>query len=108
MISIIKTGGSPQIGKGVLALPEMQKLLTFCKKFDVVDGENKPDAPYVFDVRPEAIHLLDKVSKEITTSMYLDRTKGNMSIEVEPEEGKTVNPDPFIQQWADVITNALK
>ena len=108
MVSIIKTGKAPEIGKSVLALPEMQKLLTFCKKFDVIDGENKPDAPYVFDVRPEAIHLLDKVSKEIMTSMYLDRTRGNVTIEVEKEEGKEINPDPFIQQWAAVITDALK
>jgi hypothetical protein len=108
MVSIIKTGLKPQIGRGILAQPEILKLLSFCKKFDVLDGDLKPDSPYVFDVRPEAIHLLDKVTKEIMTSMYLDRNKGNISIEVQAEEGKDVNPDPLIQQWAAVITDALR
>lgn len=106
MVSIIKTGSSPEIGRAILATEELAKVFSFCKKLDIVDGDIKPDSPFIFDVRPEAIHLLSKENKEIMTSIYVDREKGKMSIELGDEP--SLDADKAVQKWAEVITNALR
>jgi hypothetical protein len=106
MVSIVKTGSpTGEIAKAKLAIDEVNKIFKFCKKFDIVDGDTKPDNPYIFDVRPEAVHILDPNSKEIRSSMYIDRLKGDMTIEA--EEGSWTT-DLALNKWAEVITNALK
>ncbi|MEM7821436.1 MAG: hypothetical protein QXX38_01305 [Candidatus Aenigmatarchaeota archaeon] len=63
---------------GRVPIEDMKKIFEFCKKFDVIDGMK--DDILRFDVRPNAIHWLNK-DNIILSSMYYDRNTGEIKLQ---------------------------
>ncbi len=106
MVKIEKIERGKFVGRGRLEREEIKRLCSFCKTFDIANI-NDPEPEYVFDVRPEAIHWLDKKTKMICSSLYCNSVKGDLKIEFgDSEEWK--DRDFALGKWNELINVALE
>jgi len=106
MAKITKIEKGKLVGKGKLEKEEVRRLFSFCKTFDI-SNLTDADSAYVFDVRPEAIHWLDKKDKTICSSLYCDTAKGDLKIELGDSE-EWMDKDFALGKWNELIDVVLK
>ncbi|MCX6815774.1 MAG: hypothetical protein NT120_02900 [Candidatus Aenigmarchaeota archaeon] len=103
-IEITKINKGKTVGKGKLSKKHLRKVFEFCSVFDLANVDQ--DSDYIFDVRGEVIHWLNKDDKEICSSLYFDDANG--SIKIELGDGANWTGDFALKKWKDVIKQAIE
>ena len=102
MVEIKAVDKGRVVGQSRLQKGDLKKVFDFCKSFDIsMSGD---DSEFLFDVRSGVIHWLDKQTKEICSSLYLDEANGTIRIEMGDANwsGSTA-----LEKWKEVLETAL-
>jgi hypothetical protein len=104
-IEIVPISRGRSIAEGKLEKDDLKKVFNFCRVFDW-QNVAEADPLYLFDVRGEVIHWLDKQNKEICSSLYFNEANGRIRIELGDVDGW--DGSTAIEKWKEVINAALE